>query len=468
MNLIDKVKDFKNKKILVVGDIMIDHYIEGSVSRICPEAPVPIMDEEDYYEALGGAGNVAKYLSDLGAKVYLYGQVGADRGIEIIKFECDQSNLNYIGEVCEDYSTTIKNRAISKDTGQIVFRWDKEEIKPLNDFDESILEETLGMVDAVVISDYGKGVVTPEISKFIIQRHNKVIVDPKSGPWDHFWGAYIIKPNRKEFFDVMKIDASQEIHVAPAGINNTNFIVTLGELGMRVFSQVPFGVIDVPTETKEVIDVTGAGDMVASVLALSAATDMSLVDSATIANVAAGIKVSQHGTGEISLDWLLNELVEKDKEDRIFDLIKDQYEFIKLTRGKKVVFTNGCFDLIHKGHIELLKKAKAEGDFLVVGLNSDDSIKRLKGETRPIQTEEVRSTVLASIKYVDAVIVFNEDTPLELIKTIEPDVLVKGSDYSVHEIVGAKEVIESGGKVVTVELLEGCSTSSIVEKIKGK
>jgi len=466
-NIIDRIKDFKNQKILVVGDIMIDHYIEGQVSRICPEAPVPIMDVKETTASLGGAGNVAVYLAELGAKVYLFGQIGEDNlGHGVLKDEVEYYGINFIGECPENYNTTIKNRAVNKD-GQIVFRWDQEQYNELYDFNEEELKLVLNEVDAVVISDYGKGVVTSAISNFIIQNHVKVIVDPKHGPWDHFYGAYIIKPNKKEFSEVFGFENEKEARKISV-CDETNFIITLGEDGMRIISHRHNGPINVPTASKEVVDVTGAGDVVAAVLALCAASGMGLVESTKVGNVAAGIKVSQHGTGSISLDDILNELIDKDSEDRVFDLIRDQFEFIKLTKDKKVVFTNGCFDLIHDGHIELLKKAKAEGDILVIGVNSDASIKRLKGDNRPIQNEHVRTKVLSSIKHVDAVVLFDEDTPLELIKAIQPDVLVKGSDYAVSEIVGANEVIESGGEVVTVDLVEGSSTTNIVEKIKSE
>lgn len=469
MELIDKIKDFKNQKVLVVGDIMIDNYIEGEVSRICPEAPVPIMDVMDTSTYLGGAGNVAVYLSELGAKVYLFGQIGEDTlGHETLKGECHKYNIDFIGECPEGYNSTTKNRAVNKN-GQIIFRWDQEQYNELYDFNEEELKDILNKVDVVVISDYGKGIVTPEISKFIIQNHDKVIVDPKHGPWDHFYGAYVIKPNIKEFYEVMGIDASSERIIVPTRTKesiNTNFVVTLGEHGIRIFPSLHTDVINVPTDAKDVIDVTGAGDMVSAVLALSTAAGMNLVQSAKVANVAAGIKVSQHGTGSVSLEELIEEFIDQDAENRIYNLVNDKHALNKLTRNKKVVFTNGCFDLLHDGHIQLLKKAKEEGDVLVVGLNSDDSIKRIKGENRPIQNEQVRSMVLASIKYVDAVVVFDEDTPLELIKKIKPDVLVKGSDYAVSEIIGANEVLESGGRIATVDLIEGSSTTAICEKIK--
>jgi len=462
-NTIDKVKQFKGKKILVVGDIMIDNYVSGTVNRICPEAPVPIMDVEHSYSSLGGAGNVAVYLSQLGAEVYLYGQVGQDHAKRILKTHYDWDNIEFIGETLEGYRTTTKNRAVSNDN-QIVFRWDDEEIRQLEDFDKDKLEQTLKEVDAVIISDYAKGVVTHEISEFIIQRHDKVIVDPKFGPWSHFTGAYIVKPNKKEYEDLGL--NSDVLHYESEELN-TNLIVTIGRDGMKLGRKDGLDTEHVPTEEIDVVDVTGAGDMVSAVLCLSATVDMDLLESMRLANIAAGIKVSQHGTGHISQEELLNELIDQNVEDRIFNLITDQFEFIKLTRDKQVVFTNGCFDLMHDGHIQLLKKAKAEGDILVVGLNSDASIKRLKGENRPIQNEKVRAEVMASIKYVDAVVLFDEDTPLELIKTIQPDVLVKGNDYAVSEIVGANEVLEGGGKVVTVDLVEGSSTTGIVEKIKG-
>ena len=250
---------------------------------------------------------------------------------------------------------------------------------------------------------------------------------------------------------------------------NTNLIVTLGKNGMNLGRKGSNFTEHVPTDPVDVIDVTGAGDMVSAVLALSAAVDMNLIGSMRLANIASGIKISQHGTGHISLEKLLESLVEQNIEDSIFDLdiLGHQFVFARLVEDKKVVFTNGCFDLLHDGHIELLKKAKALGDMLVIGLNSDESIKRLKGDNRPIQSERVRAQVMASIKYVDAVVIFDDDTPLELIKTISPDVLVKGSDYRMDEVVGYDVVTDRGGEVVLVDLVEGSSTSSIVEKIKG-
>lgn len=463
---IDKVKQFKGKKILVVGDIMIDNYVHGDVNRICPEAPVPIMDVEYSYQLLGGAGNVATYLSELGAEVSLYGQVGRDQDKGTLKSQCAFNKIKFIGHFIGDgYRTTTKNRALGENN-QIVFRWDDEEIRPLENFSKEKLEKALSESDAVIISDYGKGVVTHEIAEFIIQRHSKVIVDPKFVPWSHFDGAYIIKPNKKEY---ESIGNPSVLHYEAATLN-TNLIVTLGKNGMNLGRKGSNFTEHVPTDPVDVIDVTGAGDMVSAVLALSAAVDMNLIGSMRLANIASGIKISQHGTGHISLEKLLESLVEQNIEDSIFDLdiLGHQFVFARLVEDKKVVFTNGCFDLLHDGHIELLKKAKALGDMLVIGLNSDESIKRLKGDNRPIQSEKVRAQVMASIKYVDAVVIFDDDTPLELIKTISPDVLVKGSDYRMDEVVGYDVVTDRGGEVVLVDLVEGSSTSNIVDKIKSE
>ena len=463
---IDKVKQFKGKKILVVGDIMIDNYVSGTVNRICPEAPVPIMDVEHSYSTLGGAGNVAVYLSQLGAEVYLYGQVGQDHAKRILKSDYDWDNIEFIGETLGDYRTTTKNRAVSNDN-QIVFRWDDEEIRQLEDFDKDKLEQALNEVDAVIISDYAKGVVTHEIAEFIIQRHDKVVVDPKFGPWSHFTGAYIIKPNKKEYEDLGL--NSDVLHYESKELN-TNLVVTLGKWGMKLGRKNGMTTEFIPTEQIDVIDVTGAGDVVSAVLALSAAVDMDLLESIEVSNIAAGIKVSQHGTGHLCQEEILDSIMDHFVEDRIFDLELggDKFAFDNLIKNKKVVFTNGCFDLLHDGHIELLKKAKALGDILVIGLNSDESIKRLKGDNRPIQSERVRAQVMASIKYVDAVVIFDDDTPLELIKTISPDVLVKGSDYRMDEVVGYDVVTDRGGEVVLVDLVEGSSTSNIVDKIKSE
>lgn len=465
---IDSVKQFKGRNILVIGDVMADHYIDGKVERICPEAPVPILKATHHRYDLGGAANAAKYAACLGAKVSLFGRIGVDKAGSEIKSECGVYGIHFLGIIDNNYITTTKNRALNEHNHQIMFRWDDEQfLDTEDDFDKDRLEKLLQKADAVILSDYDKGFISRELAKFVIERHKRVIVDPKKA-WDQYAGAYIVKPNNKEFNE-LRDNAGYTSNYYMAHRLNTNLIVTMGEEGMMWAKPGTKTVEFIKTEAKDVVDVTGAGDMVAAVLALSAAIDLDIEESISLANYVASLKIQRKGTSPVWIHELLDLIEVKEVTDRISHFVKDEnlYEDLEINLEDKVVFTNGCFDLLHDGHIELLKKAKALGTKLIVGLNSDESVRRLKGEGRPVQSEVARATVLASIKYVDHVVIFDEDTPEELIEYITPDVLTKGSDYDISNIVGASHVIEHGGAVETIDLIEGSSTSSIIDKIKG-
>lgn len=464
---IDKIKQFKGLKVLVVGDIMADVYLEGKVERICPEAPVPILNVYNHRYDLGGAANVAKYLSCLGADVSLYGNLGQDVAADKLQSEMKFHNIRYIGTTEADYITTTKNRALNDHNHQIMFRWDYEmkNYQP-SEFDQQKLSKEIKAADVVVISDYSKGSVTGKLSQFIIKNHDKVVVDPKEPDWWKFSGAYIIKPNKKEF-ERFKASCEYTSDWYTATALKTNLIVTQGGEGMFLARKKKRGIEFVETEEESVIDVTGAGDMVTAIFALTSALDMDIIESMKLANYVASLKIKKQGTTPVYLHELEDHLYDKEIHDRIFYGSDDPEMLEKLVRRDiSTVFTNGCFDLIHDGHVELLKQAKSKGDALVVGLNSDASVKRLKGDSRPVQNEKARANVLASIKYVDAVVIFNEDTPEKLIENLTPEVLIKGADYDIKDIVGYDHVVKHGGRVETIEFIEGSSTSSIIEKIQ--
>lgn len=468
-----ELNSIKEKRVLVIGDVMLDTYHIGDVKRISPEAPVPIVRIKRTYSVLGGAANVARNLLGLGCSPYVISLLGNDHNGKTMQEMFADLNIKNEMFVTE-HPTITKTRVIGN--SQQVVRLDFEtENECLSEETEqnllSAVQRALPEVDIVVISDYGKGVCNELICQRVIaaskQQGKKVIIDPKGTNWEKYRSATIITPNLKELSAVSGMEVKNEdeaIHNAADNIlkeyNLASLLVTRSEKGMSYIA--PEGFQDIPTEAREVYDVSGAGDTVVATLAAALAADIPTIDAIYLANKAAGIVVGKIGTSPILFKELQAEL-QIGKPDTKLIPVSQLADTVKQLRAqeRRIVFTNGCFDILHKGHVFYLQKAKKLGDVLIVGLNSDCSIKRLKGESRPVNDEDARSAVLAALEAVDYVVVFTEDTPLNIIKTVAPDVLVKGGDYAIENIVGREYAKET----VTIPFVEGFSTTNTIKAI---
>jgi len=465
----------KSPKVLVIGDLIIDQYYWGSCERISPEAPVPIINIESESSVLGGAGNVVNNLKKLGAKVDIISVIGnCDTSIQLKKHfkEIDVSTKFLIQE--KGRSCSKKTRVISAQ--QQVIRYDlegKNDIK--NESQNSVIDYLNKIIrdyEILLLSDYGKGLLTNNLTKSIIKIANKndtkVFVDPKGSDFTKYKGCFLLTPNKKEASQATQINIRDDQSLNEAILKLKNIcdleisLITLSEQGIAIHDE---ELKIHPTHAKEIFDVTGAGDTVIASLGFSFALGASIDDAVKFSNLAAGVVIGKIGSATASF----NEIIEyessinkssSDEHIKTINEIKPLVSDLK-DRGKKIVFTNGCFDLIHAGHVKYLEKAKEFGDILIVGLNSDKSVKSIKGKNRPINTESDRAFILASIEVVDYVVIFNEDTPYELIKTIKPNTLVKGGDYYNKEIVGQNIAKE----IKLVEFVHGKSSSRIIEKI---
>ncbi len=446
-------------KTLVIGDVMLDIYVRGSISRISPEAPVPVVLFNSSNQFVGGAGNMAVNLAAAGSEVTLASLIGNDDNGKKLVSLLKEKNIEVLN-LSDKYHTIVKERITDNDGVQVV-RVDYED-----KIDFSLEEQvnlakkiipTLDKFDYVVFSDYNKGLLKGAFVQAIIQQINfkhpniKVFVDAKKDPFI-FMNSFLIKPNINELRNWSKKDLCNDeeifdtIHKLEKELHVKNIVCTLGARGAAFIDK---GNHIIPSEVQEVHDVSGAGDTFLAYLVFGYDRYKNLTDAIKFANKAAGIAVSRRGTSIISIYEV----------DGVSNVSLEQKRL-----GKKVVFTNGCFDILHAGHIKSLEEAKKQGDILVVGLNSDASIKRLKGNDRPVNKLEDRKKVLESLNCVDYVIPFEEDTPLNLIKLVKPDVLVKGGDYKEDEIVGSDFVKSYGGKVVIIPLVEGLSTTNIIKK----
>lgn len=446
----------KKPKILVVGDFMVDHYIWCDCTRISPEAPVMIMKSQKEDKRLGGAGNVYANLKSLGAEVYALGLVGDDESGRFLK-----ENLNASLLVEKNRKTPLKSRVLSH--SQQVLRLDDE-----NDFNTQLEDELIDEFkkiakdyDAIVLSDYAKGVLTPKVTRALISHANTlnlpILVDPKGKDFSKYQNATLLTPNKKEAMQALGVEKIENLEQAIKQLKDDlglcYSIITLSEEGIALFDD---RLHIIPAKALEVYDVTGAGDSVIAMLAYALALKIDIVKACELANDAAAVVVAKVGSVSVSLDEIRN-LEKASFEDKI----KSKEELVKITQHQKVVFTNGCFDIMHYGHIKYLEKAKKLGDVLVVGLNSDQSIKRLKGDLRPINAEFQRACMLASMYFVDYVVIFDEDTPFELIQFLKPEILVKGADYKDKEMVGS-DIVK---KVELIDFEEGFSTTNIINRI---
>ncbi|MGF1693037.1 bifunctional D-glycero-beta-D-manno-heptose-7-phosphate kinase/D-glycero-beta-D-manno-heptose 1-phosphate adenylyltransferase HldE [Photobacterium kagoshimensis] len=467
--------DYDQADVLVVGDVMLDRYWYGPTGRISPEAPVPVVKVDQIEERPGGAANVAMNIAALGGHARLVGLTGIDEPakaltekLSSLKVRCDFVSL-------PDYPTITKLRVMSR--GQQLIRLDFEE--GFHDVDPDLimprLEQSLSQVKAVILSDYAKGAL--EHVQTMIQMARKagvpVLIDPKGADFERYRGATLLTPNLSEFETVVgKVNGDADIvEKGFALMEQFDFealLVTRSEHGMTLLQrgQEP---LHMPTQAQEVYDVTGAGDTVISVLASSLAAGKSLSDACKLANAAAGVVVAKLGTSTLSTIELTDAI--HGSQDSGFGVIaEDQLKQAVLTaraRGEKVVMTNGCFDILHAGHVAYLNEAAKLGDRLIVAVNSDSSVQALKGPGRPVNPEDRRMAVLAGLGAVDWVVPFTEETPQRLISEILPTLLVKGGDYKPEEIAGGQEVIAAGGQVLVLNFEDGCSTTEIIEAIRG-
>jgi len=479
--LADRVERLRATSVLCVGDVMLDRFVYGSVDRISPEAPIPVLAIERESAMLGGAGNVVRNLVALGAHPAFIAVVGDDvPGREIARLVDEHKTIEPSLLVEPGRQTTIKTRFFA--SNQQLLRADRETRAAVGEpVREQVLAragESMATAGVVVLSDYGKGVLAPEMVSALIARAagKPVVVDPKGTDYSIYAGATIVTPNRKELHEATKMAVGSDDEVVAAarhliatcGIGSV--LVTRSQDGMTLV-QGDGAVHHLPAEAREVFDVSGAGDTVVATLAAALASGSSLLEGAVLANVAAGIVVAKVGTAVAYADELVAVLHHGDLTSGGSKIVTAAAaaDLADLWRrkGQKVGFTNGCFDLLHPGHVSILAQARAACDRLVVGLNSDASVQRLKGPTRPVQSEAARATVLSSLASVDLVVIFGEDTPLALIETVRPDVLVKGADYTVATVVGADLVQGWGGKVVLADLVDGQSTTNTIRRMNG-
>ena len=468
----------KRTSILVIGDLMIDHYLWGSCERISPEAPVPVVDIKSETTVLGGAGNVINNLVSLGAEVGVLSVVGNDAVANELKYILDETGAKSFLTEQAGRKTSKKSRLMAAKS-QIV-RYDHESKNDIS-FESvkkifSKFQEIINGYDIILLSDYGKGVLTDTLTKEIIEYASKydkkVLVDPKGTDYSKYKGAYLLTPNKKEaqIASGIEIDSSDTLEFALKRLKDiaalTYSVITLSEDGIAILND--NNVITKPTVAREVYDVTGAGDTVLASLGFALCLQDDIEIAVEFANLAAGVVVGKLGSATVSLDEI-EDYKSSISKSSIELHIKTQDEIENLTKrlalkNKKIVFTNGCFDILHKGHVSYLNIAKSFGDVLIVGLNSDASVRALKGENRPVNEEDDRAYMLSALESVDYVVVFNDDTPYELIKKIQPHTLVKGADYEGKEVVGSDIAKETR----LVEFVEGKSTTKLIEKIKNK
>lgn len=466
--------------VLVIGDAMLDRYVYGEVERISPEAPIPVFLETRQVAMPGGAGNVVRNLAALGVKTSFVSVIGADdAGAELEKLLGGLAGVEAQLEVAPNHATTIKTRYVAGH--QQLLRADREGRNGIAVAVQHKLAERVATLaagaDVIVLSDYGKGVLSREASAGLLrlasQHATKIVVDPKGSDFSRYRGAFLVTPNRRELqaAAAMPTDSDEQVVAAArrlmTGCGIANMLVTRSADGMTLVTE--HGVDHLPAEAREVFDVSGAGDTVVAVMASAIAAGLTLLEAAKLANVAAGIVVGKVGTAvayrsEVADALHTGEVLRGERKLTTLDAALDHVARWR-RQGLRVGFTNGCFDLLHPGHLHLLNQARAVCDRLVVALNSDASVKRLKGAERPIQSEAARAAVLGSLAVVDLVVLFSEETPIRQIEALRPDVLIKGADYAVKDVVGASFVQSYGGKVVLAELAAGHSTTATIARL---
>lgn len=466
----------QGKNCLIVGDIILDRYIEGAVSRISPEAPVPVVQVKKERYVLGGAANVAGNICGFGMTPYLCGHLGKDVYGAYTKKLLMNQKIQFIGVETDKKCTTVKTRVISMN--QQIVRIDEENAREIQEEEEKLLLDNIkgviGNVQVVILSDYNKGICTESLCRKLIQlckeKRKAVIVDPKIKDWGKYAGASIITPNFKELKEACGFEmANQEKEIQNASkslieqYQLEHLLVTRSQYGMMMIDK-GGKAASYDTVAQEVFDVSGAGDTVVASLASFLAAGYPLEEAVKASNYAAGLAVSKAGTYMVNLEEVYQFMAGSCYclEDKV--LSQEAMEGVLSEwrrKGKKIVFTNGCFDILHTGHITYLQKARALGDKLIVGLNSDASVKRLKGEKRPVIQEQDRAYMLSALQFVDLIILFDENTPYHLIEKIKPDILVKGGDYKKEEVVGR----EFAEHLEIIPFIEGYSTTGILNSI---
>lgn len=458
---------FEGLRVLVVGDVMLDRYWSGPTRRISPEAPVPIVQVVGIEERAGGAGNVACNIAALGAQVDLIGLVGIDESADHLEEYLKRRGVACYLSRSKDYTTTVKLRVLSKH--QQLIRLDFEKPVQLDDLQaiKRLYQRYLSQADVVILSDYGKGALaqSAELIRMARALNKPVFVDPKRADFNAYHGATVLTPNQNEF--TLMSGCHNEDQFIAEGLKRLNqhelsaLLVTRGDRGMTlIHPSYPNG-LHLPAYAREVYDVTGAGDTVIAVLALSYAQSKNLETAARLANKAAGFVVGKLGAATVDSDTL------QDSESNLLD----ELSAVKLAKyyraqGECIVMTGGCFDILHAGHVDFLKKAGSLGDRLIVAINDDASVKRLKGSSRPINRLSQRAAVLAGLRWVDAVVSFSQDTPEHLIGMIAPDIWVKASDYRIEDLPEANAVLTHGGVIKIIDIQEDCSSTAMIEKIR--
>lgn len=470
------IKLNKKPNILVIGDLMIDHYLWGSCDRISPEAPVQVVNVKKESSVLGGAGNVINNLVTLGSIVDVISVIGNDSVANELKSLLEKIDVPTSNLVVENNrKTSKKSRLIASQ--QQVLRYDMESIDDINENSHKqiiqTLEKNIDKYSSIILSDYGKGVLTTNLTKEIIKIANKnsikVLVDPKGKDYSKYKGSYTLTPNKKEAMEATNIDIKDESSLIEALKSLKTqcelevSLITLSEQGIAIFDD---ELTIKPTVAREVYDVTGAGDTVIASIAFALGNNLDIKDAIYFANLAAGVVVGKIGSATTTLDEIYEYEYSLHKSNstshiKTFDEIKTLSSKLH-NQGKKIVFTNGCFDILHVGHVKYLEVAKSYGDVLILGLNADSSVRKLKGPTRPINTQDDRAYILASLESVDYVVIFEEETPYELIKLIKPHVLVKGGDYEGKEVVGQ----DIADELKLVQFVDGKSTTNTIKRIQ--
>ncbi|MFK7758687.1 MAG: D-glycero-beta-D-manno-heptose 1-phosphate adenylyltransferase [Phycisphaerales bacterium] len=484
--LLSTLADWKPFNAIVVGDFMLDQQLYGNANRLSPDAPVPVLHVTKQENQPGGAANLCLDLQAMHGNVHAIGIVGNDQEAHLLTSSLTDQHINTDSIISDpDRPTTVKRNLIGLAQGrhaQKMFRVDFESSEPISDSITNKLlnqlDEKLPTADFVCIEDYNKGVCTPELCKQIIERATAagipVYVDPAPiKDYSKYNGATAITPNRTEAELATGLTQKDDALTIAASIRELytfeTLVLTLDKHGALVDRADMEAPISIPTQAREVYDVTGAGDMMLAGLAAARANKLDWADSVKLANAAAGLEVEIFGVSPIPIESIHHELLTLNAQSR--GKLRTLQEAIVLTKAAKssdktVVFTNGCFDVIHAGHISLLQRAAALGDVLIVGMNNDHSVRTLKGPTRPVNNQDDRARVLGALECVDAVALFEDQTPIELIEGINPDILVKGGDYTVETVVGADFVISQGGRVELLDLIDGLSTTATVEKLK--
>ena len=474
-----RISDIRSKRILVIGDVMLDKYFEGDIKRISPEAPVPVFRKKGERSVLGGAANVAANLIAAKQKVAIMSIIGNDEVGKTLQQYFVEKGVDISLLLTVDRETTVKTRFLASNNQQVL-RLDVEDTTPISKKEcsklLSLLMNCISDYDVIILSDYLKGLLTLEFTQGVLKMAAETgipaIIDVKDPFIKKYYGAYLLKPNLKEIRNLTGLPARSDeeiVEAAEALRKNCDckfVLCTCGARGMVLVGENHESFF-IASEGREVFDVSGAGDTTISYLAACMANGYDMNDAVSIANFAAGIQVGKLGTSSVYLQEIRDYLSNKDDGTyhKILHNEEDILSFRENHLDKKIVFTNGCFDILHVGHKRYLQEAATLGDILVVGVNSDDSVRRLKGPNRPVNNEQDRVEMLCAMGFIDYVVVFGEDTPYELIKKIQPDVLVKGGDYKPDEVVGRDIVEARGGELKLIKFVDGKSTTNIINKI---